>query len=827
MSPRRNRKPPRTSHSHGKSKAKGKGKRPYDDRNESYESRERREERPRGPIPLPAGPSSGPRIGPRPGASPKTHGPGGASNEGRPRPAHAPARGFVFTDRSGKVHGRAGAPVAGPGPRIDSPLSDRPREDRSREDRQRQNRSRDDRQRKPQGGHRPKGQGGFRKLKATVDKNRKGFGFLIFENRSIEDAFVPPRQAENLFHGDRVEVTMDPDGEVSHIAVIAHRFRELVGRFTPHPAGKGSWVVYERKRAREEIFAPKGAKAEPNDWVKAKLHFHESGPYKVTAEITQVYGAELPPSADITMVADEYSLVEEHSDAAEREAQHMRLELNDKARKDLTHVPFITIDGETARDFDDAVYVERARSGYVLWVAIADVSHYVTPNSALDKDARSRGTSVYFPERAFHMLPRALSENLCSLKPNEPRLTLTARMEFDAKGDRVKVEVMESVIHSRRRATYNEIMKEYEQNGRDKGWEYAPHFELYQHLKRKRGERGSIDFDLPEAELNVAPTGEVLSIRKRERNDAHRLIEEFMIVANEAVTDWALERQLPFLYRVHEEPAQQSMLKFQKLAATVGVAIGLSGDNLSLALADVVRRLEGHPAQELLNMSLLRSMPKAVYSAVHGIHFGLASRGYTHFTSPIRRYPDLIVHRMLRHAVRIESGRERAPAKDWKDRMEEELQGIAEHCSYRERLATDAERESIKLKQVRAIIPRLGDEFKGRIIGLVESGMFVEITDPYVEGMVSVDSLTDDYYEFNEERMIMAGKRKKRTFKIGDIVEVRALRADIDRRQIDFGLIGGPIRPDGSGGGPREPERVPRPKDQKGQKDRKQRRGRH
>jgi ribonuclease R len=564
-----------------------------------------------------------------------------------------------------------------------------------------------------------------------------------------------------------------------------------VGKFVPHPTGteRGGWVVYERKRAREEIWVPKvNLRAKAGDWVKAKLTFHEKGPFNVTAELTEVFGTELPASADIGMISAEYNLIEEHPRDAVEEAERFKLALDERNRRDLRDVPFITIDGETARDFDDAVYVARGEQGFILWVAIADVSHYVAPGTALDREARSRGTSVYFPERAFHMLPRALSENLCSLRPNEPRLAMTAKMHFDAKGKRVKTELMESIIESRRRATYNEIQKEWDENRNNLDWKFRPHFDLYQLLRAARSRRGSIDFDLPEAEVRVDAQGVPISIRNRERWDSHRLIEEFMISANEAVTEWIMTLGWPFVYRVHDEPAETSLVKFQKLATTVGVTVSLNEKDISRVLSDVVRRLEGHPAQALLNMALLRSMKQAQYSATHGGHFGLASEAYTHFTSPIRRYPDLVVHRMLRMALRVLRKKEPKP-KDL-GKLERELEEVAEHCSYRERIAADAERESIKLKQVRAMIPRLGDEFTGRVIGMANAGLFVEILDPYCEGLISGDSMVDDFYQFNEERMVFVGKRKKRAFRIGDQVEVRALRADIDRRQIDFGLLG-------------------------------------
>jgi ribonuclease R len=634
------------------------------------------------------------------------------------------------------------------------------------------------------------------KLKATVEKNRKGFGFLVFENKQYEDVFIPPPEAAHLFHGDRVESVMSTEGRVQKIQVLEHRFREVVGRFTPHPTSrdKGSgWVIYERKSTREEIFIPRSTlKIVANDWVRTRLIFHENGPHPVTGEVIDVYGSELPPSADIVMVAAEYGLNEAHSKGAENQARRQKLEITPqtmKYRQDLRSIPFITIDGETARDFDDAVYVERNKSGYILWVAIADVSYYVTDGSDLDRDARSKATSVYFPERAFHMLPRSLSENLCSLRPHEPRFCLVARMEFDRNAKRVNTQMMEAVIESKRRATYTEIQAESIQHRENKTWEFRPHFELYRALRKMRSDRGSIDFELPEAEVVVKPDGEVVSILNRPRLDAHRLIEEFMIAANEAATEWMVDRKWPFVYRVHDEPSFKSLEKFQALAATVGVTISIEGPVSPKTMSDVVKKLEGHPAQTLLNMALLRSMKQAIYSSTQGIHFGLASQAYTHFTSPIRRYPDLVVHRLIRMV--LQRGAKLRPLRgDQRELLEEELAQICEHCSYRERLAADAERESIKIKQVRALAKHLGDEFDGQVVGMVPSGMFVRIDNPFVEGMVAIDSMgTDEEFEFNEERMIFYGRRTRRTFKIGDRLKVRAIRADLDKRQIDFALI--------------------------------------
>lgn len=626
------------------------------------------------------------------------------------------------------------------------------------------------------------------KLKARIDKNRKGFGFLQFESREYEDAFLNPHEAERFFHGDRVEATVTPRGEVVDVRVLEHRFRELVGRY--YPAGKSGMVVYERKKAREELTTVGDSRgARSRDWVRAKVIYPEEEFGRVTCEVLEVYGQELPARADIQMVSAEYSLVEEHSAEAVAEAESFTLDLNDPHRTDLRHVPFITIDGETARDFDDAVYVERtAGGGFTLWVAIADVSHYVRPGTALDDEALSRGTSVYFPERAFHMLPRALSENLCSLRPDGPRLTMTSKIEYDRQGKKIGVEVMNSLIHSRRRATYNEIQAEADANAGDPDWEFRAHYDLYAILRRSRNERGSIDFDLPEAEVRVDPDGEPISIKNRPRKDAHRLIEEFMIAANESVTEWALARKWPFVYRVHEEPARQAMLRFQELCANYGVSFAYNEKNLPEQLNKVVKEIEGNPAATLLNTALLRSMAQAHYSSVYGEHFGLASRAYTHFTSPIRRYPDLVVHRMLKLALEHERAKRKLPESE-REEIETELAEITEHCSYRERIAADAERESIKLKQTRIMLKEVGNEFDAKIGGMNENGMFAAISDPFVEGFISQDSMSDDFYTFNEDRMVFVGKRSKKTYKVGDAVRVRVDLVDIDLRRIDLAVI--------------------------------------
>jgi ribonuclease R len=644
------------------------------------------------------------------------------------------------------------------------------------------------------GGSKPK----VRTITGSIDKHRKGFAHLSLKDDEFEDLFLNPHEAKRYFHGDRVRVQIAPSGEVIEMELIEHRFSEVVGVYASRPSRRGSEhgrgvVIYQRRNAREEIPVKKPpAQAKDDDWVRAALEFRDDG--QVYAEISEVYGPELPAIADLPMVAGEYSLIEEHSEAAKEEARSKKLEIpgrDEQNRTDLRDKFFVTIDGETARDFDDAVYVEKTPNGFQLWVAIADVSHYVEEGSVLDQEAYERATSVYFPERAFHMLPSELSENLCSLRPNEPRLAFVCRIDLDSKGAFVGTELIEGIIQSQRRATYTEIQAEWDERKDDpkalSSWPFAAHFELYQTLRKKRVERGSIDFELPEPEIVVDEKGEPTRLEIRPRFDAHRLIEEFMIAANEAVTEWVLERQWPFVYRIHERPEESALQKFASIADSVGFSIESLGENTPpKVLANIANQIQGHPAEILLNSTLLRSMKQARYDAFHEGHYGLASGAYTHFTSPIRRYPDLLVHRILRRIVR--DGAESLSDSD-KQALDAQLSEQTEHCSYRERIASTAERESIRLKQVRIAKQHLGDEFEGRIVGMMEKGFFVQVDDPFFEGMVSRDNLNDDFYQFNEERMMFVGKRKRRIFRLGDLVKIRVEAASLELRRVDLDFV--------------------------------------
>jgi ribonuclease R len=638
------------------------------------------------------------------------------------------------------------------------------------------------------------------RLKGVVDKNKKGSAFLVFDRADLEDVFIPRYYTEQLFHGDRVEVFVNEEGEIEDLKVLEHRFKEIFGRVNlndGHELGREfkkskakartGYLIYERKKAKEEVYLPTvPPEVKEGDWVKAEMVFGDQG--ATSAKIIEHIGPMLPASYDIQMVAGEFNLKEHHTFDAVKQAESYSLQIPGKdevGRTDLRHIPFFTIDGERARDFDDAVYVERLEQhGYRLWVAIADVSHYVKEGTPLDSEAYARATSVYFPERAFHMLPRALSEELCSLKPNVPRLSMACSIDYSREGVKGDVKLYDAIIESRRRATYTEIEAEKAES------RHKDMFDLYRILKKARHERGSIDFDFPESEIILdEKSGEPSDIVVRERNDAHRLIEEFMIAANESVTEWMISRKLPFVYRIHEEPSLEAIEKFRTLARNMGVQIARGGIPRPSVLAEFIRTLKDHPAEPVLATALLRSMRQAIYSASHGEHYGLASEGYTHFTSPIRRYPDLIVHRLLRAALHRENQGERHPHEKEQEAQQERLNEMADHCSYRERVASDAEREAIRFKQIRMMAKNLGNEIEGKVNGLMEKGMFIQLWHPYCEGMVPIDSMKDDRYEFNEERMVLFGRRKRKTFTIGLKVKIRVVSVDLDARRVEFQLV--------------------------------------
>ncbi len=621
-----------------------------------------------------------------------------------------------------------------------------------------------------------------------------GYGFVIPEAEGEEDIFISPRNLKEAMHGDRVVARVESirkkGKEGSVIRILERKTRKVVGKFMR--AKNYSYIIPEDERILQEVFIPEGEtkRARPNQIVVAEITQYPTERARPEGRITHILGYPDDPEIEPQIIIHKYDLPHRFTSAALKEVQNLPLTPSShehRNRVDLRGIPTFTIDGENARDFDDAVSIEREKDGGVkLYVSISDVSHYVREETSLDDEAYSRGTSVYFPDRAIPMFPAELSNEICCLHPRVDRLTLTAELRYDENGERKGVRFYPSVIRSDERLTYTlvrKILVDEEAELKKKFKHLLPSLELMadlcQELRRRRTERGAIDFDLPEPEVILNLQGETEDVIRAERNLSHQIIEEFMIAANEAVAHLMEEKGLPFIYRIHEPPKKEAIDEFRRFISHLGYKMRKESDHSPKEFQRVLSDVKGRPEERVVNEILLRSMKWAKYSAKNLGHFGLASDGYTHFTSPIRRYPDLMVHRFLKKAL---SGEEiKIP--------EEVLAGKADHLSHRERVAMEAEREILNRYRVRFMKDKIGEEFEGIISGVKAFGFFVELKDIFVEGLVRVTSLHDDYYQYHEKKYCLVGERTHKTFRIGDEVRVRVDRVDVERRHIDFGMI--------------------------------------
>ena len=621
-----------------------------------------------------------------------------------------------------------------------------------------------------------------------------GYGFVISEKEGEEDVFIGARNLREAMHSDRVvarvESVRKKGKEGTIIRILERKVRKIVGKFM---RGKNySYIIPEDEKILQEVFIPEGAtqRARPNQIVVAEITQYPTERARPEGRVVQILGDPDDPEVGVQIVLHKYDLPHRFSSAAEREAQKLSQspfphEYRD--RIDLRDIPTFTIDGETARDFDDAVSIQKEKDGgTVLYVSISDVSHYVKEGTALDEEAYLRGTSVYFPDRAISMFPTELSNEICCLRPRADRLTLTVELRYDPGGRERKVRFYPSVIRSQERLTYT-IVKEIllDRNG-ERRRRYASLVSsleemawLSQELRQKRVGRGALDFDLPEPEVLLNLQGEPEDIIRAERNLAHQIIEEFMIAANEAVARFMERKGIPFVYRIHEPPSQEAIEEFRRFVSFLGFRMKKEPNPSPKGFQRILLEAKGRIEEKVINNVLLRSMKWAKYSSQNAGHFGLASEAYTHFTSPIRRYPDLMVHRLLKRALLHEEGR----------MQEEELARKADHLSDRERVAMEAEREIVDRYRVRVMREKVGDVFEGVITGVTSFGFFVELKDIFVEGLVRVTSLSDDYYHYEEKRYCLMGERTHRMFRIGDGVRVKLVRVDTERRQIDFVLV--------------------------------------
>jgi ribonuclease R len=634
--------------------------------------------------------------------------------------------------------------------------------------------------------------------------NPSGFGFVEPEHRPADapyDVYVAGPHLNEAMHGDRVVARVErlragdrPEGRV--LRILERAQGTLVGRFDEDASGLRFVVPFDR-RVTMDVVVPKGEErdARPRQMVTVEITRWPTPSRGPVGRVVEVIGDLDTPGVDIRIVLRKHGIPDTFGEAEVEEARRLGSHLRPRDladRTDFRDRPVVTIDGEHARDFDDAISIEKLPNGHFwLGVHIADVAHYVQEGSALDLAARERGTSVYFPERAVHMFPGELATGLCSLNPHVDRLVQSCLMEVDRHGEVVRYELHDGVICSDARMTYTEvnaILTEGDAETRARYEPLVPQFELMHELfgvlHARRQRRGSVDFDLPEPEVLLDADGLIENIVASERNVAHRLIEEFMLLANETVARHLDDLGWPAVYRVHEKPDPLKVAEFEEFIGTLGYSLATTPESVRPRhFQRLVERMRGRPEEKPIAFLMLRTMQKARYDVANLGHFGLAASCYTHFTSPIRRYPDLLVHRALRACrTQVLTDEERA------DRVDE-LSEMARVSSDRERRADEAERELLQWKQVRFMADKVGEEFDGYVTGVAAFGLFVELADHFVEGLVHVSSMADDYYRFVERAHQLRGENTHKTYRLGDRVLVQVVRADLERRQIDLGLV--------------------------------------
>jgi ribonuclease R len=658
-----------------------------------------------------------------------------------------------------------------------------------------------------------------------VQMHPRGFGFVIPEQQEDNrgDIYIAGSNLNQAMHGDRVVARVEryKDGNRAEgriIRILERSASSVVGRFDRDESRLGFVAPFDRRLVMD-VHVPRGEErgAAPGEMVTVEITRWPTPTRGPLGRVVEVLGNIDAPGVDTTIIIRKFGIEDEHSDEAVDEATRLGPEVRERdirGRTDFRGVTTVTIDGEHARDFDDAITIERLPNGhYWLGVHIADVSHYVQEGSVLDSEAYERGTSVYFPERAVHMFPSELATGLCSLNPNVDRLVQTCLMEVDRQGNVARYEMHDGVINSDARMTYtdvNAILTDRDPGIIAKYRELVPQFELmhelFEILNARRRRRGSIDFDLKEPEVILDDAGMVEEIIAAERNVAHRIIEEFMLLANETVAQHLEDEGVPSLFRVHEEPDPLKVEEFEEFISTLGYSLAAPANALRPRhFQKLVERMKGTPEEKPIAFLMLRTMQKARYDAANLGHFGLAAPSYTHFTSPIRRYPDLIVHRVLRESRGGMTEERRAE-------LAEELPEVARHTSERERRADDAERELVQWKKVRFMADKVGDEFDGFITGVAAFGLFVELIDHFVEGLVHVSTMADDYYRFVERAHILRGENTKKVYRLGDKIRVQVVRVDMERRQIDLGIteILDAVRESESRRGPRRSQARPK-----------------
>ncbi|MGM1048917.1 MAG: ribonuclease R [Bacillota bacterium] len=652
--------------------------------------------------------------------------------------------------------------------------------------------------------------------RGRLQVHSKGFAFLIPDDREHPDVYIHANDLKSAMNGDIVLVRVSSkspaggklEGEV--VRIVTRAVTQVVGVFQNHEAY--GFVLPDDKRINRDIFIPKHAINGAVDGVKVvvKLVSYPEGRAAAEGEVVEILGHKDDPGIDILSIIRKHQLPEGFPEEVLAEADHAPDSITDEeivqqGRRDLRGLNIVTIDGEDAKDLDDAVNVERLPNGnYKLGVHIADVGYYVREGSPLDIEAYNRGCSVYLVDRVIPMLPHRLSNGICSLNPQVDRLTLSCEMEFNEQMKVVKHDVFTSVIKTKERMTYNNVRKilidedpELIERYSDLVDDFRLMRELALKLRNRRMQRGAVDFDFVESKVIVDENGKAVDIVKRERSIAEQIIEEFMLAANETVAEHFHWLKVPFIYRIHEDPDQEKLQNFMAFAANFGHHVKGRGNSIHpRALQNLLEAIQGTKEQTVLSTMMLRSMKQAKYDAESTGHFGLAAEYYSHFTSPIRRYPDLVIHRVIREVV--ENGNMLSEKRQ--EYLAERMPDVAQQSSERERVAVDAERDTEALKKAEYMLDKVGEEFEGIISSVTSFGMFIELENT-VEGLIRLGGLTDDYYHFDEQHMALIGERTSKVYRIGDDVKVRVANVNMDEHTIDFEMVDMKPRSQGERGG--------------------------
>jgi len=623
-----------------------------------------------------------------------------------------------------------------------------------------------------------------------------GFGFLRPDDGSA-DLFLSAREMRVLLDKDRAVVRisgLDRKGrrEAAVVEVLEHNTHQVVGRLLSE---KGFYfVVASNKKIAQDVLIPKEGlgKAKKGQIVVAEIVQQPSQHHQPIGRVIEVLGKHLAPGMEIEVAIRAHDLPHQWSDKLLKEIKHLKADVPEAAKKgrvDLRDTPLVTIDGEDARDFDDAVFCKKTPKGWKLLVAIADVSYYVQPQTELDDEAKNRSTSVYFPEQVIPMLPEILSNGLCSLNPAVDRLCMVCELLIDSTGTILRSQFFEAVMRSHARLTYTEVAKILVDNDKALQKKYSvllPHLQelyaLYKVMRVAREQRGTMDFDTQETKIIFGENRKIEAIVPLQRNDAHKLIEEFMISANIAAARFLNRKKIPRLLRIHEGPGTEKLIALRSFLNEMGLHLEGGAEPTPLDFMRVITASQGRADAHLIHTVLLRSMSQAVYSSETKGHFGLALEAYTHFTSPIRRYPDLLVHRAIKHCL---SGQ---PIEQFIYGLPEMVL-LGEHCSANERRADEATRDVVSWLKCEYMMDKLGEEFVGIISAVTSFGFFVELSHIYVEGLVHISNLPHDYFHFDPISHQLKGERSNICYRLGDSVTIKVARVDLDEKKIDFSLV--------------------------------------